>query len=311
MTSEKTWVGIDVSKNTLDVHSLPQGITFSVSNTETGLKELIQRLQPLVVSLVVLESTGGLERMSVSALQKAEIPVAMVNPRKVKGLAISLGKAKTDKLDAYVLALFAQTIQPQPLPKINANAQELSDLTRRRGQLVEMQVAKKNRLSSAPASIQADIKAHLKELKERIEGLNEQIQTLTQTQDNWQRKQEILISFKGIGSVTAALCLAELPELGTLTDKQIARLVGVAPINHDSGQYKGKRMITGGRTSVRCGLYIATLVATRHNPVIKSFYQRLLERGKLKKVALIACTRKLLVILNAMIRDNKTWQVPA
>ncbi|MCG8365860.1 MAG: IS110 family transposase, partial [Pseudanabaenales cyanobacterium] len=259
----------------------------------------------------VLESTGGLERMSVSALQKAEIPVAMVNPRKVKGLAISLGKAKTDKLDTYVLALFAQTIQPQPLPKINTNAQELSDLTRRRGPLVEMQVAEKNRLSSAPASIQADIKAHLKELKERIEGLNEQIQTLTQTQDNWQRKQEILISFKGIGSVTAALCLAELPELGTLTDKQIARLVGVAPINHDSGQYKGKRMITGGRTSVRCGLYIATLVATRHNPVIKSFYQRLLERGKLKKVALIACTRKLLVILNAMIRDNKTWQVPA
>ena len=311
MTSEKTWVGIDVSKNTLDVHSLPQGITFSVSNTETGLKELIQRLQPLAVSLVVLESTGGLERMSVSALQKAEIPVAMVNPRKVKGLAISLGKAKTDKLDTYVLALFAQTIQPQPLPKINTNAQELSDLTRRRGPLVEMQVAEKNRLSSAPASIQADIKAHLKELKERIEGLNEQIQTLTQTQDNWQRKQEILISFKGIGSVTAALCLAELPELGTLTDKQIARLVGVAPINHDSGQYKGKRMITGGRTSVRCGLYIATLVATRHNPVIKSFYQRLLERGKLKKVALIACTRKLLVILNAMIRDNKTWQVPA
>ena len=311
MTSEKTWVGIDVSKNTLDVHSLPQGIAFSVSNTETGMTELIQRLQPLAVSLVVLESTGGLERMSVSALQKAEIPVAMVNPRKVKGLAISLGKAKTDQLDAYVLALFAQTIQPQPLPKINANAQELSDLTRRRGQLVEMQVAEKNRLSSAPASIQADIKAHLKELKERIEGLNEQIQTLTQTQDNWQRKQEILISVKGIGSVTAALCLAELPELGTLTDKQIARLVGVAPINHDSGQYKGKRMITGGRTSVRCGLYIATLVATRHNPVIKSFYQRLLERGKMKKVALIACTRKLLVILNAMIRDNKTWQVPA
>ncbi len=311
MTSEKTWVGIDVSKASLDVHSLPQGIAFSVSNTETGMRELIEQLQPLAVSLVVLESTGGLERMSISALQQADIPVAMVNPRKAKGLAISLGKAKTDELDAYVLALFAQIIQPQPLPKINANAQALSDLTRRRAQLVEMQVAEKNRLSSAPTSIQADIKAHLKQLKERIEGLNAEIQTLTQAEANWSRKQEILISVKGIGPVTAALCLAELPELGTLTDKQIARLVGVAPINHDSGQYKGKRMISGGRTSVRCGLYIATLVATRHNPVIKAFYQRLLERGKLKKVALIACTRKLLVILNAMIRDNKTWQVPA
>ena len=311
MTSEKTWVGIDVSKASLDVHSLPQGIAFSVSNTETGMRELIEQLQPLAVSLVVLESTGGLERMSISALQQADIPVAMVNPRKAKGLAISLGKAKTDELDAYVLALFAQIIQPQPLPKINANAQALSDLTRRRAQLVEMQVAEKNRLSSAPISIQADIKAHLKQLKERIEALNAEIQTLTQAEANWSRKQEILISVKGIGPVTAALCLAELPELGTLTDKQIARLVGVAPINHDSGQYKGKRMISGGRTSVRCGLYIATLVATRFNPVIKAFYQRLLERGKLKKVALIACTRKLLVILNAMIRDNKTWQVPA
>ncbi|MDJ0702667.1 MAG: IS110 family transposase [Leptolyngbyaceae cyanobacterium MO_188.B28] len=311
MTSEKTWVGIDVSKASLDVHSLPQGIAFSVSNTETGMMELIQRLHPLAVSLVVLESTGGLERMSVSALQKADIPVAMVNPRKVKGLAISLGKAKTDKLDAYVLAQFAQTIQPQPLPKIKANAQQLSDLTRRRAQLVEMQVAEKNRLSSAPVSIQSDIKAHLKQLKERIEALNAEIQTLTQAEENWSRKQEILISFKGIGPVTSALCLAELPELGTLTEKQIARLVGVAPINHDSGQNKGKRMISGGRASVRCGLYIATLVATRFNPVIKAFYQRLLERGKLKKVALIACTRKLLVILNAMIRDNKTWQAPA
>jgi transposase len=311
MTPEKTWVGIDVCKDILDVYVLPQGLILQQPNTEIGVQTLIEQLQLNSPSLVVVESTGGLERILVHRLQTASIPIAIVNPRKVKGFAIALGKAKTDKLDAEVIARFAQTVNPRPLPTTEASAQKLSDLVRRRQQLVEMQVAEKNRLSRASKAVEKDISEHIKQMQNRIESLNEQIQTLATQQRDWKRKNEILRSAQGIGKVTAALCLAELPELGKLTDKQIARLVGVAPINHDSGKHKGKRMIQGGRTSVRCGLYMATLVATRHNPVIRDFYQRLLEKGKLKKVALVACMRKLLVILNAMLRDNRTWQAPA
>jgi len=311
MTPEKTWVGIDVSQDNLDIYVLPQGLTLQQSNNQVGIQALIEQLHPLSPTLVVVESTGGLERSLVAGLQAASIPVAIANPRKVKGFAVALGKAKTDKLDAEVIARFAQTVQPRTQPMVAASAQQLSDLVRRRQQWVEMQVAEKNRLSRASASVQTDIKAHIEQVQQRIEVLNEQIQSLAQQQRDWQRKDEILQSVKGIGKVTSALCLAELPELGTLSEKQIARLVGVAPINHDSGKHKGKRMISGGRTSVRCGLYMATLVAIRHNPVIQKFYERLLANGKLKKVALVACMRKLLVILNAMIRDNKSWQAPA
>jgi transposase len=292
------------------VYFLPQGTTLQVSNTEAGVQELLTQLQLTPPHLVVVESTGGLERTLVAGVQNAAIPVAIANPRKVKGLATALGKAKTDKLDAEVIARFAQSVNLQPQPVIAASAQQLSDLIHRRQQLVDIQVAEKNRLSRASKVVQADIEEHLKQLEQRIKALNEQIQTLGQQQADWQRKDKILQSVKGIGSVTAALCLVELPELGKLSEKQIARLVGVAPINHDSGKHKGKRMIAGGRTRVRCGLYMATLVATRHNPVIRDFYQRLLAKGKLKLVALVACMRKLLVILNAMIRDNKLWQDP-
>ena len=311
MTPEKIWVGIDVCKANLDVYILPQGLTLQVPNTEAGVQTLIDHLKETPPHLAVVESTGGLERMLVLGLQSATIPVAIANPRKVKGFATALGKAKTDKLDAEVIARFAQSVNLQPQPMITASAQQLSDLMHRRQQLVEIQVAEKNRLARASKTIQADIEDHLKQLEQRLESLNQQIQALGRQQADWQRKDQILQSVKGIGSVTAALCLVELPELGTLNEKQIARLVGVAPINHDSGQHQGKRMIAGGRTRVRCGLYMATLVATRHNPVIRQFYERLLAKGKLKQVALVACMRKLLVILNAMIRDNKTWQAPA
>lgn len=275
-----------------------------------GIQTLIEQLLPLEATLVVVESTGGLERTLVSNLHAVAIPVAATNPRKVKGFAIALGKAKTDKLDAQVLARFAQSVQPRPQPPVLPQAQQLSDLVRRRQQLVEMQVAEKNRLSRAAQTVQADINDHIQQLQHRITALNEQIQTLAQQQSDWQRKDVILRSATGISKVTSALCLAELPELGTLSEKRIAQLVGVAPINHDSGNHQGKRMIAGGRTSVRCGLSMATSVAIRHNPVIRKFSQRLLAKGKLKKVALVACMRKLLVILNAMIRDNKTWQAP-
>lgn len=311
MDIEKIWVGVDVCKEVLDVYVLPQGLLLQQPNTEIGVQTLIERLQPLSASLVVVESTGGLERTLVSGLQTAMIPVALANPRKVKGFATALGKAKTDRLDAEVIARFAEAIQPKAQPKVEAQSQQLSALVRRRQQLVEMQVAEKNRLCRASDAVKADIREHSEQLQKRIEALDEQIQVLAQKQSDWQRKREILSSVKGVGKVTSALCLAQLPELGKLSDKQIARLVGVAPINHDSGKHKGKRMIQGGRTSVRCGLYMATLVAIRHNQVIHDFYERLLAKGKLKKVALVACMRKLLVILNAMIRDNTTWQAPA
>jgi transposase len=310
MTLEKTWVGIDVSKDRLDGYFLPQGSTFQVSNDAVGVQELLAQLRQTPPHLVVVESTGGLERTLVAQLQQAAIPVAIANPRKVKGFAIALGKAKTDKLDAEVIARFAQSVDLQPQAMIAASAQQLSDLMHRRQQLVAIQVAEKNRLTQASQTVRADIEEHLEQLQQRLKALNEQIQTLGQQQADWQRKAKLLQSVKGIGAVTAALCLVELPELGKLNEKQIARLVGVAPINHDSGKHKGKRMIAGGRARVRCGLYMATLVATRHNPAIRNFYQRLLAKGKLKLVALVACMRKLLVILNAMIRDNKLWQDP-
>jgi transposase len=311
MTQTTNWIGVDVCQDWLDVHILATGEIVRQANTTAGIARLIQAWQPIADIQVVLESTGGLERPFVKALQTAAIAVSMVNPRAVRDFAKALGKVKTDAMDAAVLAQFGATVKPRTQAAVSVLAQNLADFVRRRQQLVTMKVAEKNRLSRAPVVIQADIKAHIKQLEERIEQLNQQIQTLAKQQRGGKRKQSILCSVKGIGAVTAALCLAELPELGQLSDKEIARLVGVAPLNQDSGQHRGKRMIQGGRTTVRCGLYMATLVATQHNPVIRAFYDRLLERGKPKMVALVACMRKLLVIINAMIRDDKLWEDPA
>jgi len=303
------WVGVDVSKARLDVHILPQGTSFGVANTEHGIETLIETLKPLTPQRVILEATGGLERLLVRALSDARIPCALVNPRQVRAFAKACGKAKTDALDAQVLARFGLTFQPQAQHPLDENSLALANLVTRRRQFVEMQTAEKNRLSRAPEILKPSIQNHLAYLGEQIQQLDTQIESLTHS-PLWQQKQKVVRSFPGIGPVTSATCLAQLPELGTLSEKQIARLVGVAPINRDSGQHRGKRAIAGGRAHVRCNLYMATLVATRHNPVIRAFYQRLLKRGKLKKVALTACMRKLLVILNAMVRDLKPWQVP-
>lgn len=281
------------------------------ANTEAGVKALIEQLQLLSVQLVVAEATGGLERALVEGLQRAALPMALANPRKVRAFAIALGKAKTDPLDAEVTARFAQSVQLHPQSAPTAVAQQLKELVHRRQQLVEMQVAEKNRLTRAPQAVQPQIQQHLEQLAAYIQALDQQIQQLGQQQADWQHKREILQSVPGIGPVVSTLCLVELPELGQLNDKQIARLVGVAPLNHDSGKRQGKRMIAGGRTRVRCGLYIAALVATRYNPVIQAFYQRLLQRGKPKLVALVACMRKLLVILNALLRKGQSWQATA
>ena len=310
MNTENVWVGADICQATLDVYILPLGKLCQYANTAEGIEAFIKHLKTLSPKCVVFEATGGLERLLALSLQSQDIPMAQVNPRKIRAFATALGKAKTDTLDAQVIAEFARSIRPTPQKLPSQAARKIRDLVTRRRQLVTIKVAEQNRLSRSPESIKADIDEHIKQLEARIKKLSEQIQKLTTQQTDWQRKRKILLSVPGIGPVTCAVCLAELPELGLLTDKQIARLVGVAPINRDSGQYKGKRMIQGGRAQVRCGLYMAALVATQHNPVIKAFYQRLLERGKLPKVALTACIRKLVVILNAMVHHNQLWQMP-
>lgn len=309
MTQAAIYVGIDISKAVLDVYIDHNDEHFQVSNDEAGVAQLIERLQPLGITLVVLEATGGLERLVVSMLSAHEIPLALANPRRVRAFGTTLGKAKTDKLDAQLLAQYGRVLGLSPTVVCDEPTQQLAVLVTRRRQLVETQVAEKNRLTRAAQAIQPNIEDHINYLDEQINSLGEQIDALVK-QPQWQAKRAILVSFCGIGPVTASVCLAELPELGQLNEKQIARLVGVAPMNRDSGQRRGKRQIEGGRARVRASLYMATMVALRHNPVIRAFYDRLLEQGKAKKVAITACLRKMLVILNAMVRDNKSWQPP-
>lgn len=303
------YVGIDISKDHLDIYIDATAETLQLANTQEGVEALITLLRPLSIERVVLEATGGLERLVVSHLSAVEIPVSLANPRRVRAYGISLGRAKTDALDAKLLAEFGRSAQLPCSVILDASSQELVDMVRRRRQLVEMRVAESNRLSRAAKTIQADIQAHLEELTTRIEQLDERIEQRV-TQPYWENKRKILSSFKGVGPVIASVCLSELPELGQLSEKQIARLVGLAPMNRDSGQFRGKRMIEGGRAHVRGALYMAALVASCHNPVIRDFYTRLLERGKTPKVALVACMRKILVILNAIIRDNTPWVEP-
>lgn len=309
MTQDAIYVGIDISKATLDVYIDGQDVDIQVSNDDAGVTALMERLMGLEITLVVLEATGGLERLLVSTLSAHGIPVALANPRRVRAFATTLGKAKTDQLDARLLARYGRVLALAPSLLNDATTQQLADVVTRRRQLVEAQVAEKNRLSRAPTAIQPNIQDHIDYLDQQIQALSEQIDALVQ-QPPWKAKRTLLVSFCGIGPVTASVCLAELPELGQLSEKQIARLVGVAPINRDSGQRRGKRQIEGGRARVRAALYMATLVATRHNPVIRAFYERLLGKGKPKKVALTACLHKVLTILNAMVRDGKSWQPP-
>lgn len=307
MNPSGPFVGIDVCKARLDVHVLPDDIAVSFTNTPAGLKKLIQHLTPLSPELVIFEPTGGLERGLMKALHHAQLPLRRENAARIRDLANSINRVKTDALDAYVIALYGQLFKPAPQAQIEDAQQDLKDLVRRRSQLMSISVGEKNRLARASELVKADIQAHLKELKARIQRLNQQIETLAKRSKSTQRRQTLLASVPGIGDVTAAVLQAELPELGQLNHKQIARLVGVAPINRDSGKFRGKRSIFGGRTSVRCGLYMPTLVAIRHNPVIRSFYQRLLAKGKPPMVAVTAAMRKLLTIVNALVRDDKMW----
>lgn len=303
------FVGIDVSKGRLDVGAGAHGESWSVNNDLAGLGSLKDKLSQLHPSLIVLESTGGFESLALAELYAAGFQVARVNPGRVREFAKSIGQlAKTDRLDAHLLARFAEAVHPEPSLLPTEAEQQLAALVNRRRQLLEMQVAEQNRLATAPKQVRTLIREHLDWLKAAIRKLDRELDDFVQASPLWKEKGDLLRSVPGVGNVTAFTLLAELPELGRLDRKEIAALVGVAPMNHDSGRYSGKRHIHGGRSSVRNILYMATLAATRFNPVIKEFYQRLLKAGKLKKVALVACMRKLLTILNAILRSHSPWR---
>jgi transposase len=306
----RSFIGIDVSKHQLEVAAHESDCQFRCANKVSAFGKLIAELIDLRPALVVLEATGGLEIPVVGALHAAGLPVVVVNPRQVRDFAKALGQlAKTDRLDARVLAHFAAAIKP-PLRSIKSKEeQELDALTGRRDQLVEMLTDEKNRRTSAASdTVRDQIKQHIDWLEECIAELDEQLKTLLQSSTHWQAKDEILRSVPGIGPVASCSMIADLPELGTLNRQQISKLVGVAPLNRDSGQQRGTRHIYGGRARLRRVLYMAALTASRHNAAIKEFYQRLRTNHKPFKVAITACMRKLLTILNVMVRDSTCWK---
>ena len=307
---EQIFVGIDVAKDRLDVHVRPSMEAFSVARDGKGLDELVARLRELGVALVVVEATGGLEMAVAGTLCAAGLPLAVVNPRQVRDFARAVGRlAKTDALDAAVIAHFADAIRPEPRPVPDAQARALGELLTRRRQIVEMMTAERNRRKRLTnRRMVRSIERLLKALQRELSDLETELDKTVRGTPAWRETEDLLKSVPGIGDVTARTLIAGLPELGTLDRRKIAALVGVAPFNRDSGTLRGKRTIWGGRANVRATLYMAALVASRHNPILKRFYQRLLEAGKPKKVALTAVMRKLLTILNAIVRDQTPWQ---
>lgn len=303
------FAGIDVSKRALDVALRPSGISWRSTNDETGIQDVVERLQGERPAVIVLESTGGLERRVVASLALAGLPVAVVNPRQVRDFAKATGRlAKTDALDAAVLAHFAQTIQPTPRPLPDAQAQRLTALVERRQQLVNMLTAEKNRAQQALPAVRGHIQSHIAWLDQALQELDTELDQTLQASPLWREREQLLRSVPGIGPVTALTLIAELPELGQGSAKHVATLVGLAPLNRDSGAWRGTRAIWGGRRHVRAVLYMAAVVAVRHNPVLRVFYQRLLAAGKPKKVALTACMHKMLIILHALVRQQTPWQ---
>ncbi len=305
---KKIYVGIDVSKDTLDVAVHGDKQHWDFPNGEAGINKIVSKLKELSPELVVLEATGGFEVSLAAELVVAKIPTAVVNPRQIRDFAKSVGMlAKTDILDARIIARFAATVQPTPHPMPDIEAQELIAIIARRRQIVNMITAEKNRFSTAGKAVKPRIRAHINWLEKELDEITRNMRQKVQDSPIWREKDELLQSAPGVGPNLSTTILAGLPELGTLNRKQIAALVGVAPLNRDSGTLRGKRTIWGGRATVRTALYMATLVAIRHNPVIKRFYERLRAAGKAKKVALTACMRKLLTILNAMLKYHTSW----
>ena len=303
------FIGIDVAKAQLDIAIRPSGERWAVPHDAGDIMTLVERLQALHPALIVLEATGGWERAVTSALATAGLPVVVVNPRQVRDLARATGQlAKTDALDARALAHFADVIRPTPRPLPDAQTQEWRALLGRRQQLVVMRTAEQNRLTGPSTRLITDIEAHITWLNASLATLDNDLEILLRASPVWRANDDLLQSAPGIGPVCARTLLLELPELGTLNRQQIAALVGVAPLNCASGTLRGRRTIWGGRAHVRTVLYMGTLVATRYNPRIKAFSQRLLAAGKLKKVALTACMHKFLTILNAMLKHRTPWQ---
>ena len=309
-TSSGKYIGIDVSKDRLDVVLLGDEGVWQVENTPGGIADLVQQLQAIDPELIVVEATGGYHQAVAEALFLAGLAVAVVNPARVRQFASACGLlAKTDQLDAQVLAEFGRRVQPRRYEGKSDAEKQLSALLVRRRQLEEMLKAEQNRLRTVSPSLRSSLERIIAVLKEEKHKLDEQIQQLLKEQKAWQEQTKILGSAPGVGMVTTATLLADLPELGKLDRKKIAALVGVAPLNHDSGKKRGYRKTKGGRTDVRSVLYMSTLVATRYNPLIQTHYQQLLKRGKEKKVALTACMRKFLTILNAMVRDQQPFRL--
>jgi transposase len=304
------YVGIDVAKDRLDVVLRPTGEYLGTSNDERGIKAVVRHLrkQEEEIALVVLEATGGLEQPAAAALALAGVPVAIVNPRQVRDFAKAVGRlAKTDRIDAAVLAHFAEAIRPQARPLANEQARELAAVLLRRRQLLAMITAEGNRVRTAPKTVGKRIEAHLRWLRKELTRANEDLARTVRESPVWREKDDLLRSVPGVGPALSATLLAELPELEHLDRRQLAALVGVAPLNRDSGTLRGIRTVWGGRSGVRTTLYMATLSATRHNPAIREFYGRLCAKGKPKKVALTACMRKLLTILGAVLRNRTPW----
>jgi transposase len=309
MTSPQPYVGIDVSQATLEIAVVPTDERCQVTNDETGIAHLVERLTVLAPQRVVLEATGGYELAVLAALGSAGVPVVAVNPRQVRDFARSMGQlAKTDALDAHVLAQFAERIQPKVRPLPDAQSRELSGLLARRRQLIEMRTAESNRLALAVEAVRAEIREHLRYLDKRIKDLDRELHDRLRRSPLWREQEDLLRSIPGVGPVLTTTLLADVPELGTTGHKQITALVGLAPLNRDSGRWRGKRSIWGGRGHVRAVLYMATLTAVRVNPVLAATYQRLLRAGKPRKVALVACMHQLLRICNAILMHGTAWR---
>lgn len=309
MEMQPRFIGIDVSKDQLDICVRPEGDRFRENNNEAGIHSLTHRLLALRPEQILIEATGGYETNMVAALAEAKLPVVLINPRQVRDFAKATGRlAKTDRIDADVLAQFAQVLRPQSRLLPDKDQKDLSAFMTRRRQLVEMITMEQNRLYTASKSVQPDIRTHIDWLKSRLKDLDKQLDRFIKGSPLWQRREQILNSVPGIGPVTTRGLIAYLPELGTLSNKKISALVGLAPLNRDSGQFRGKRMVWGGRSYIRSLLYMAALVGTKYNPILRSFYQRLIQAGKAKKLALTACMRKLLIIINTMVKNDELWQ---
>jgi transposase len=303
------FVGIDISKAHLDVHIRPSGRSFRASNDEAGIASVVEELRGVQPVLIVMEPTGGYEAPVAASLALASFAVAVVNARQVRDFAKALGRlAKTDKIDAAVLAHFAEAVRPEARPPVDAATLELQQHMARRKQLVEMLTAETNRMYGARAEkLRKQIYEHVKWLRKQLRDVDNDIDGQLRASKVWREKDDLLQSMPGVGRVLARTLLADLPELGTLDRRKIAALVGVAPLNNDSGKSSGRRMTWGGRAPVRAVLYMATLAATKYNPVIRAMYQRLTSAGKPKRSALVACMRKVLVVLNAMMRNSRPW----